>query len=333
MSLARVKVWIPGDVLTAADLNGEFNNVINNPITLISPSTGVINFNLQPHVNLVPSAITASSGVIGNTLNVSTSGGLVYAPVPSAPRVQGLQGAISSQSGSFSALQYVLQTTAFQPAYIVNTTASFTVSIGTAGPAAGGRDVAGAFASTYVHWYAISTGLNSTSIAGIVSSQPPPTGPVLPAGYQAWTYLGGSIYSSASTTVTTPHHFYGANAAYDASVVPVNPASTVEVTTATASYIPVNALSASYRLEGTVTTNAGGVAGGLLKIKVASSQDLVNLRVDVPAASANNTNDTYIELPNVSIFTNWAYQTASSNAAALTGAVQAVGYVVPNGGE
>ena len=39
MALARVKVWNPGDVLTAADLNAEFNNILNNPTTLISPFT------------------------------------------------------------------------------------------------------------------------------------------------------------------------------------------------------------------------------------------------------------------------------------------------------
>lgn len=28
-TIARIKVWVPGDVLTASDLNGEFNNIIN----------------------------------------------------------------------------------------------------------------------------------------------------------------------------------------------------------------------------------------------------------------------------------------------------------------
>jgi hypothetical protein len=82
MSLARVKVWIPGDVLTAADLNGEFNNIINNPITLISPSTGAINFNLQAHTNLLPSVITATGGSAGQAL-ISTGGTTVSFGTPS----------------------------------------------------------------------------------------------------------------------------------------------------------------------------------------------------------------------------------------------------------
>lgn len=41
MSIARVKVW--GDeILTASDLNGEFNNIINNALALISPLTGTL---------------------------------------------------------------------------------------------------------------------------------------------------------------------------------------------------------------------------------------------------------------------------------------------------
>src|SRR3989304_5532431 len=39
MALARVKVWIAGEVLTASDLNAEFNNVLDNAISLISPWT------------------------------------------------------------------------------------------------------------------------------------------------------------------------------------------------------------------------------------------------------------------------------------------------------
>ena len=39
MALARVHVWIAGEVLTASDLNNEFNSILNNPTALITPLT------------------------------------------------------------------------------------------------------------------------------------------------------------------------------------------------------------------------------------------------------------------------------------------------------
>ena len=194
MALARVKVWNPGDVLTAADLNAEFNNLLNNPISLISPTTGVITFTTNQ---------TFPSNQVTGSLTQAGS------------RVKGLKGTLSSQSGTFTAEQYLLQSTDGSQSFVLNSTGSFVVSIGTAGPAAGGRDKAAVFASTYVHWYAISTGSGSTALAGIVSSQSPPSGPVMPANYSAWAYLGTSPYTSASTTVSSTHRFAGNRAYFD----------------------------------------------------------------------------------------------------------------------
>lgn len=44
MAISRVKTWIAGEVLTASDLNGEFNNIINNALSLISPLTANLDF-------------------------------------------------------------------------------------------------------------------------------------------------------------------------------------------------------------------------------------------------------------------------------------------------
>lgn len=41
MALARVKVW-GSETLTASDLNGEINNILNNALSLISPLTGAL---------------------------------------------------------------------------------------------------------------------------------------------------------------------------------------------------------------------------------------------------------------------------------------------------
>ena len=37
MAVSRVKTWADGDVLTAAELNAEFNNIIQGGVSLISP--------------------------------------------------------------------------------------------------------------------------------------------------------------------------------------------------------------------------------------------------------------------------------------------------------
>jgi hypothetical protein len=45
MALARVKNWIVGETLTASDLNAEFNNILNNATSLISPATAAWDMN------------------------------------------------------------------------------------------------------------------------------------------------------------------------------------------------------------------------------------------------------------------------------------------------
>ncbi len=51
MSLARVKTWSLGDILTAADLNAEVDNLLNNAMAMISPATANLNMNSHLLVN------------------------------------------------------------------------------------------------------------------------------------------------------------------------------------------------------------------------------------------------------------------------------------------
>lgn len=52
MALARLKSWVSLEVLTAADLNAEFNNILNNALSLISPLTGNLDANSNDLTNV-----------------------------------------------------------------------------------------------------------------------------------------------------------------------------------------------------------------------------------------------------------------------------------------
>lgn len=53
MALSRVTTWSSGQTLTASALNGEFNNILNNALSLISPLTGNLNANGNQILSLV----------------------------------------------------------------------------------------------------------------------------------------------------------------------------------------------------------------------------------------------------------------------------------------
>ena len=90
MALSRVTTWVSGQVLTAAALNAEFDNLINNPVGLISPTTGAINFNNQAHTNLRLEGVatTPSPTAVGritfdtNRTQVEVDDGTIIRSVP-----------------------------------------------------------------------------------------------------------------------------------------------------------------------------------------------------------------------------------------------------------
>ena len=215
MAISRITTWADGQVLTAADLNAEFNNILNNALNLISPLTGNLNFNNNQATNLRlenATGVSASTQLgrvwydtaLGQIITPSTlsgvSAGLIVGPNTGIGRVQGLTGSIVSNIGSFAAASYQMYNPTFKFTVGVTATSSFSINTQTAGPIVGGRDQAAAFSSTDVHFYAITTGVGSTSIAGVCSSNPPPTGPA--AFQDAWVYLCSAKYSTGSSGVT-----------------------------------------------------------------------------------------------------------------------------------
>jgi len=76
VSISRVKTWVALEVLFASDLNAEFNNVLNNGLSLISPLTGNLDVNNTQLLNAkleVKSATQAVSGA-GRTYWQSAEG-------------------------------------------------------------------------------------------------------------------------------------------------------------------------------------------------------------------------------------------------------------------
>jgi len=75
VALSRIKTWV-AEVLTYSDLNSEFNNILNNPISLISPLTGSLDIDGQT-LTLDAAAVTtavSSAAVSWNFTSGAKSG-------------------------------------------------------------------------------------------------------------------------------------------------------------------------------------------------------------------------------------------------------------------
>ena len=116
MALSRVTTWVSGQVLTAAALNSEFNNILTNPISLISPTTGNINFgnnralsfNLE---NLSADPAVASSGrIYWNTAKsqVGIDDGTIIRVLPTVSATAALPGSLISVTSSGPGLFTIL---------------------------------------------------------------------------------------------------------------------------------------------------------------------------------------------------------------------------------
>lgn len=75
MALSRIKVW-GNEILTATDLNAEFNNIINNASSLISPLSGSLDWDGYAHTLDAAGVTTVqSTSAIGWTLTPGSKSG------------------------------------------------------------------------------------------------------------------------------------------------------------------------------------------------------------------------------------------------------------------
>ena len=77
MAISRVKNW-GAEILYASDLNAEFNNILNNATSLVSPFTAAVDFDGNT-ITLDAAAVTTMNSTTAISLNV-TSGAKAGTP-------------------------------------------------------------------------------------------------------------------------------------------------------------------------------------------------------------------------------------------------------------
>jgi hypothetical protein len=310
----RVKVVVTG---------GTYYGYINS--SSFATNTTTVNVTLEDSGALDAglSAVWVGPPVTGNPLNLN-----------SAPRVVGCD---CKNNSSTPNTQFDLDAdyiTLRNPTTghcftIANPGSAITNNISTAGPAANGRDQAGAFSnSSWVHFYWI---WNGTTLATISSATAPPTGPTLPSGYTHWAYAGAVYLDSGGALRRV--RIMGNTAYYDsvlsASTVVNN---TSESAVSVAAYVPPNAPSWLSVWIPIIAANGSGVIHAILSIRIVTGTTYHTISIDAEGlgVSVNFRNsDTTLEIPNVS--QQVLYIWTVTNGASQNCTLNVLGYRVPNG--
>ncbi len=206
-------------------------------------------------------------------------------------------------------------------------TGTLTNNISTAGPAANGRDQAGAFtAATWIHFYFI---WNGSATATLSSATAPPTGPTLPSGYTHWAYCGAVYFNGSSQLLAV--RMRGQTCFYDThqSFLSTNSPATAETALGLSALLPPNAVNGLMHLAGSENASAGGGITHITKIRVVSGADFYSHQQNTNASTAAIINFSLM-FPNISqqIF---YLNTNNTNVATAQYDAYLTGYTVPNG--
>jgi hypothetical protein len=212
---------------------------------------------------------------------------------------------------------------------------TLTNDVAAAGPAAGGRDQAGAFsASSWIYFYYIAK--DDGTVSTVSSAVGPATGPTLPATYTKWAFACAVRFNASSQLLPTKVH--GAWATFTGTLSTLVNAGTATTPTSvnTSTSCPPDAL--AMRLLITVVAQYSGAVGTFNCYvgpdNTLSASNIFTGRSDASCTVLNNGvfGSCPAEVPGVALF----YLTASSgttpggsHGAYIFGSA----YKMPNGGE
>lgn len=205
---------------------------------------------------------------------------------------------------------------------------NITNTVTTAGPAANGRDQAGAFtASTFIHFYWI---WNGTTLASVSSATAPPTGPTLPTGYTHWAYCGAIYFDSGSALIFT--RLRGDTAYYETQQSALAAgAATAETAITMTALVPSNCTAFLLNARPSGTGSGGGVIDTKAKLRYVTTKDYAIMHLAAPSTTAViGGGGITVEVPNVSQTLYYLWLNATNVTPAL--AVDVIGYRLPNGG-
>jgi hypothetical protein len=177
-------------------------NNATNSVTININGIGAKNITKNGTQPLAPGDLVA--GVVAMIIYDGTQFQLLNSPATqlksSSYSVRGLVGANNATTPNtkfdLAADAVTLKSVNGTPSRTAFGTGAITNDVGLAGPAANGRDQAGAFsASSWIHFYFI---WNGTTLATLSSAVAPATGPTMPTGYTHWAYIGAVYFNGSS---------------------------------------------------------------------------------------------------------------------------------------
>jgi hypothetical protein len=264
----------------------------------------------------------ATIALFGRTYGVPTSA----AQVPGTYQVVGLVGVNNAVTPNtkydLSADAVVLRNPSDGSTITKVNTGVLTNDTSVAGPAAGGKDQAGAFAANnWIHFYFIIKA-DGTGLSTLSSLTTPPTGPTLPATYTHWAYAGAVRYNATPLLIKTTMrgswmtYTDGMNASNNALA---GGAATTETAVSLAAFVPPNA-----KMMNLYVQHSPNGAGGFVGIGFVTGTIAIYCFGPV-AGQASDVLSLIPQLAQNVYYTN--------NAASGSTALRVQAYQVANGGE
>lgn len=318
---------IPGVILTAGAFAFQLPALFNAPVTINGAAPLVFE---GATADAFETSLAVTDPTADRTITLADANFTVNAVGAGVVGLTGTGQLGGATKFAFQARQYRFRNAAGVSMALYDTS-TVTVDTSTAGPAANGRDQAGAFANgAQVHVYAI---WNESTLRGIISLAAPTTGPTLPTGYTWWCYVGTYVLVAGGVNFPIcdqagPRIFYR-GIAYAVLGTALDNVSEQQVSTATVNlYVPTNALD----FTALVIASSAFSGAGQAAFRVGAISGNYSIQAVYGGAATGNPSAALTGvLPYLAAAVFWIRATLSGTQTSPIGAIYVTSYTVPQG--